>query len=98
MVCPKTISRKETIKPMGFIESFVALLKKQDLLVNCRGNDRFEIWNIGNNKEIGFVKFDAFRNSISFSGDLINYRPSEKDTLKNLILASYKKARLAYPE
>ena len=45
---------------MGFIESFVELLKKQDLIVNCCGNDKFEIWNIRDNKELGFVRFDAF--------------------------------------
>ena len=83
---------------MGFIESFVELLKKQDLIVNCCGNDKFEIWNIRDNKELGFVRFDAFRNIIGFSGDLIKYRPSAKDSLKNLILASYERARLAHPE
>ena len=83
---------------MGFIESFVELLKKRSLFVNCRGNDTFEIWNIRGNKELGFIKFDAFRNIIRFSGDFINYGPAERNGLKNLILASYKKARLAHPE
>ncbi len=83
---------------MGFTGSFIGLLRKQDFFVNCCGNDRFEIWGIGEEKTNGFIKFDAFRNFIHFSGDLVRYRPDKKNAIKRLILDSYESARLAHPD
>ena len=82
---------------MGFTDNFIGLLKKKNFFVNCCGNDKFEIWNIGDDKNNGFVKFDAFRNVIRFSGDLSKYHQDKKDAIKHLIFDIYERSRIAYP-